>query len=179
MKKASDENEYGYLLINKLENHKIWENLAKEGIHKLQELTGKVFESKGTRLYDIDKYKTLNFPEDWFEDEKVEKRRNETLLNKINEKISAMEKEHYKKIEEMQNEFSIKKSLMQLGFLDLGNTRHYFDKKEFHINVKKSVLSSSYKIENYKFSYTFTQDDYDQMHIQLPAGYRLIFNSYE
>ena len=179
LKKASDEDEYGYLLINKLENHKIWENLAKEGIHKLQELTGKVFESKGTRLYNLDKYKTLNFPEDWFDDERVEKRRKESLLYKINEKVSAMEKEHKRKIEEMQNEFSIKKSLMQLGFLDLFNTRHYLDKREFHINVKKIVLSTGYKIENSKFSYTFTQDDYDQMHIQLPAGYRLIFNSYE
>ena len=179
LKKASDEDEYGYLLINKLENHKIWENLAKEGIHKLQELTGKVFESKGTRLYDIDKYKTLNFPEDWFEDERVEKRRKESLLYKINEKVSAMEKEHKRKIEEMQNEFSIKKSLMQLGFLDLSNTRHYFDKREFHINVKKKVLSTGYKIENNDFSYTFTEEDYEQMHIALPAGYRLIFNSYE
>ena len=179
LKKASDENEYGYLLINKLENHKIWENLAEEGMKILEELTGKVFESKGTRLYDIDKYKTLNFPEDWFDDERVEKRRKESLLYKINEKVSAMEKEHKRKIEEMQNEFSIKKSLMQLGFLDLFNTRHYLDKREFHINVKKSVLSSGYKIENSKFSYTFTQDDYEQMHIELPAGYRLIFNSYE
>ena len=179
LKKASDENEYGYLLINKLENHKIWENLAEEGMKILEELTGKVFESKGTRLYDIDKYKTLNFPEDWFDDERVEKRRKESLLYKINEKVSAMEKEHKRKIEEMQNEFSIKKSLMQLGFLDLFNTRHYLDKREFHINVKKTVLSSGYKIENSKFSHTFTQDDYEQMHIQLPAGYRLIFNSYE
>ena len=179
LKKASDEDEYGYLLLNKLENHKIWEKLAEEGMKILEELTGKVFESRGTRLYDIDKYKTLNFPEDWFENEKVEKRRKESLLYKINEKVSAMEKEHKRKIEEMQNEFSIKKSLMQLGFLDLSNTRHYFDKREFHINVKKSVLSSGYKIENSKFSYTFTQDDYEQMHIQLPAGYRLIFNSYE
>ena len=179
LKKASDENEYGYLLINKLENHKIWEKLAEEGMKILEELTGKVFESKGTRLYDIDKYKSLNFPEDWFENERVEKRRKESLLYKINEKISAMEKEHNKKIEEMQNEFSIKKSLMQLGFLDLFNTRHYLDKREFHINVKKNVLSSGYKIENSKFSYTFTQDDYEQMHIELPAGYRLIFNSYE
>ena len=179
LKKASDEDEYGYLLLNKLENHKIWEGLAKEGIAKLQELTGKKFESKGTRLYNLDKYKTLNFPEDWFDDERVEKRRKESLLYKINEKVSAMEKEHKRKIEEMQNEFSIKKSLMQLGFLDLSNTRHYFDKREFHINVKKKVLSTGYKIENSKFSYTFTQDDYDQMHIQLPAGYRLIFNSYE
>ena len=179
LKKASDEDEYGYLLINKLENHKIWENLAKEGIHKLQELTGKVFESKGTRLYDIDKYKTLNFPEDWFEDERVEKRKKESLLYKINEKVSAMEKEHKRKIEEMQNEFSIKKSLMQLGFLDLSNTRHYFDKREFHINVKKKVLSGGYKIENSNISYTFTQEDYEKMHIALPAGYRLIFNSYE
>ena len=179
LKKASDEDEYGYLLINKLENHKIWEKLAEEGMKILEELTGKVFESKGTRLYDIDKYKTLNFPEDWFENERVEKRRKESLLYKINEKVSAIEKEHKRKIKEMQNEFSIKKSLMQLGFLDLANTRHYFDKREFHINVKKSVLSSGYKIENSKFSYTFTQDDYEQMHIELPAGYRLIFNSYE
>ena len=73
LKKASDEDEYGYLLLNKLENHKIWEGLAKEGIAKLQELTGKKFESKGTRLYNLDKYKTLNFPEDWFEDERVKK----------------------------------------------------------------------------------------------------------
>ena len=179
LKKASDEDEYGYLLLNKLENHKIWEGLAKEGIAKLQELTGKKFESKGTRLYNLDKYKTLNFPEDWFDDERVEKRRKESLLYKINEKVSAMEKEHKRKMEEMQNEFSIKKSLMQLGFLYLENTRHYFDKREFHINVKKTVLSSGYKIENSKFSHTFTQDDYEQMHIQLPAGYRLIFNSYE
>ena len=179
LKKASDEDEYGYLLINKLENHKIWEGLAKEGIAKLQELTEKKFESKGTRLYNLDKYKTLNFPEDWFEDINVQKRRKQKFLYEINEKISAMEKKHKRKIEEMQNEFSIKKSLMQLGFLDLSNTRHYFDKREFHINVKKRVLSDNYKIENYDFSYTFTQDDYDQMHIQLPAGYRLIFNSYE
>ena len=68
---------------------------------------------------------------------------------------------------------------MQLGFLDLGNTRHYFDKREFHINVKKKVLSTGYKIENSNTSYTFTQEDYEKMHIQLPAGYRLIFNSYE
>ena len=179
LKKASDEDEYGYLLLNKLENHKIWEGLAKEGIAKLQELTGKKFESKGTRLYNLDKYKTLNFPEDWFDDERVEKRRKESLLYKINEKVSAMEKEHKRKMEEMQNEFSIKKSLMQLGFLDLFNTRHYLDKREFHINVKKIVLSTGYKIENSNSSYTFTQDDYEKMHIQLPAGYRLIFNSYE
>ena len=179
LKKASDEDEYGYLLINKLENHKIWEKLAEEGMKILEELTGKVFESKGTRLYDIDKYKTLNFPEDWFENERVEKRRKESLLYKINEKVSAMEKEHKRKIEEMQNEFSIKKSLMQLGFLDLFNTRHYLDKREFHINVKKKVLSTGYKIENNDFSYTFTEEDYEQMHIALPAGYRLIFNSYE
>ena len=179
LKKASDEDEYGYLLLNKLENHKIWEGLAKEGIAKLQELTGKKFESKGTRLYNLDKYKTLNFPEDWFENERVEKRRKESLLYKINEKVSDMEKEHKRKIEEMQNEFSIKKSLMQLGFLDLSNTRHYFDKREFHINVKKKVLSGGYKIENSNISYTFTQEDYEKMHIQLPANYRLIFNSYE
>lgn len=179
LKKASDEDEYGYLLINKLENHKIWEKLAEEAMKILEELTGKVFESKGTRLYDIDKYKTLNFPEDWFENERVEKRRKESLLYKINEKVSAMEKEHKRKIEEMQNEFSIKKSLMQLGFLDLANTRHHLDKKEFHINVKKTVLSSGYKIENLKYSYTFTQEDFSKMNIDLPKGYRLIFNSYE
>ena len=179
LKKASDKDEYGYLLINKLENHKIWEDLAKEGIKILEELTGKIFESKATKLYDIDKYKTLNFPEDWFEDERVEQRRKASLLYKINEKVSAMEKEHKRKIEEMQNEFSIKKSLMQLGFLDLSNTRHYFDEREFHINVKKKVLSGGYKIENSKLSYTFTEEDYNQMHINLPLGYRLIFNSYE
>ena len=179
LKKTSDKDEYGYLLINKLENHKIWEDLAKEGIKILEELTGKIFESKATKLYDIEKYKTLNFPEDWFEDEKAEQRRKASLLYKINEKVSAMEKEHKRKIEEMQNEFSIKKSLMQLGFLDLSNTRHYFDKREFHINIKKQVLSTGYKIENYDFSYTFTQNDYEKMHISLPAGYRLIFNSYE
>ena len=179
LKKASDENEYGYLLLNKLENHKIWEALAKKGIAKLQKLTGKKFKSNGTRLYNLDKYKNLNFPEDWFEDENVERRRKEKFLYKQNEKISAMEKEHKRKIEEMQNEFSIKKSLMQLGFLDLFNTRHYLDKREFHINVKKIVLSSGYKIENSNTSYTFTQEDYEKMHIQLPAGYRLIFNSYE
>ena len=179
LKKASDKDEYGYLLLNKLENHKIWEKLAEEGMKILEELTGKVFESKGKKLYDLDKYKTLNFPEDWFDDERVEKRRKESLLYKINEKVSAMEKEHKRKIEEMQNEFSIKKSLMQLGFLDLFNTRHYLDKREFHINVKKIVLSSGYKIENSKSSYTFTEEDYEKMHIGLPAGYRLIFNSYE
>ena len=109
LKKASDENEYGYLLLNKLENHKVWEKLAEEGVKILEELTGKVFESKGKKLYDLDKYKTLNFPEDWFDDERVEKRRKESLLYKINEKVSAMEKEHNRKIEEMQNELSIKK----------------------------------------------------------------------
>ena len=77
LKKASDENEYGYLLLNKLENHKVWEKLAEEGVKILEELTGKVFESKGKKLYDLDKYKTLNFPEDWFDDERVEKRRKE------------------------------------------------------------------------------------------------------
>ena len=179
LKKASDKDEYGYLLLNKLENHKVWEKLAEEGMKILEELTGKVFESRGKKLYDIDKYKTLKFPEDWFDDERVEKRRKESLLYKINEKVSAMEKEHKRKIEEMQNEFSIKKSLMQLGFLDLFNTRHYLDKREFHINVKKIVLSSGYKIENSNTFYTFTQEDYEKMHIQLPAGYRLIFNSYE
>ena len=45
--------------------------------------------------------------------------------------------------------------------------------------MKKIVLSSGYKIENSNTSYTFTQEDYEQMHIALPAGYRLIFNSYE
>ena len=179
LKKASDKDEYGYLLLNKLENHKIWEDLAKKGISKLQELTGKVFESKGTRLYNIDKYKTLNFPEDWFEDINVQKRRKEKFLYELNEKISAMEKKHNKKIEEMQNEISIKKSLMQLGFLDLSNTRHYFDEREFHINVKKNVLSGGYKIENSRLSYTFTQEDFNKMNIDLPEGYRLIFNSYE
>ncbi len=179
LKKASNKDEYGYLLLNKLENHKIWEDLAKKGIAKLQELTGKVFESKGTRLYDIDKYKTLNFPEDWFEDINVQKRRKEKFLYELNEKISNMENKHKRKIEEMQNEFSIKKSLMQLGFLDLSNTRHYFDEREFHINVKKNVLSGGYVIENSKSSYTFTEEDYEQMHIELPPGYRLIFNSYE
>ena len=179
LKKASNKDEYGYLLLNKLENHKIWEDLAKKGIAKLQELTGKVFESKGTRLYDIDKYKTLNFPEDWFEDINVQKRRKQKFLYELNEKISAMEKKHNKKIEEMQNEFSIKKSLMQLGFLDLINTRHYFNEREFHINVKKKVLSDGYVIENSKSSYTFTEEDYEQMHIELPPDYRLIFNSYE
>ena len=179
LKKASDKDEYGYLLLNKLENHKIWEDLAKKGIAKLQELTGKVFESKGTRLYNIDKYKTLNFPEDWFEDINVQKRRKEKFLYELNEKITNMENKHKRKIEEMQNEFSIKKSLMQLGFLDLSNTRHYFNEREFHINVKKKVLSDGYKIENSKSSYTFTEEDYEQMHIELPPGYRLIFNSYE
>ena len=179
LKKASNKDEYGYLLLNKLENHKTWEDLAKKGIAKLQELTGKVFESKGTRLYNIDKYKTLNFPEDWFEDINVQKRRKQKFLYELNEKISAMEKKHKRNIEEMQNEFSIKKSLMQLGFLDLSNTRHYFDEREFHINVKKKVLSGGYVIENCKSSYTFTEEDYEQMHIELPAGYRLIFNSYE
>ena len=179
LKKASDKDEYGYLLLNKLENHKVWEKLAEEGLKILEELTGKVFESRGKKLYDIDKYKTLNFPEDWFEDENMERRRKEKFLYKQNEKISAMEKEHKRKIEEMNNEFSIKKSLMQLGFLDLCNTRHYFNEREFHINVKKKVLSGGYKIENSKSSYTFTEEDYEQMHIELPLGYRLIFNSYE
>ena len=68
---------------------------------------------------------------------------------------------------------------MQLGFLDLGNTRHYFNEREFHINVKKKVLSGGYKIENLKYSYTFTQEDFSKMNIDLPKGYRLIFNSYE
>ena len=68
---------------------------------------------------------------------------------------------------------------MQLGFLDLSNTRHYFDEREFHINVKKNVLSGGYKIENLKYSYTFTQEDFSKMNIDLPKGYRLIFNSYD
>lgn len=109
----------------------------------------------------------------------MKRRKKEKFLYEQNEKISALEKEHKRKIEEMQNEFSIKKSLMQLGFLDLCNTRHYFNEREFHINVKRNVLSSGYKIENSKLSYTFTEKDYEQMHIGLPPGYRLIFNSYE
>lgn len=176
---SMNEDEFGYLLIKKFKNHLIWEKKAKKAIALLEKMTQKKFVSKATKIYSIEKWLNLEFPENWFEKENVERRKKEKFLYEQNEKISALEKEHKRKIEEMQNEFSIKKSLMQLGFLDLGNTRHYFNEREFHINVKKKVLSGGYKIENSKSSYTFTEEDYEQMHIVLPAGYRLIFNSYE
>ena len=179
LEKANTEDEFGFLLIKKFKNNLIWEDLAKKAIQKLEKLTSLKFSSTATRVYSIEKWQKLEFPEDWFEEHNVERRKKEKLLSEQNEKISAMKKNHDRKIEEMNNEFSIKKSLMQLGFLDLGNTRHYFNEREFHINVEKKVLSSVYKIENSKSSYTFTEEDYEQMHIDLPTGYRLIFNSYE
>ena len=50
--------------------------------------------------------------------------------------------------------------------------------REFHINIKKTSIGS-YKIENDKHAYCFTEDDYNRMHIELPAGYKLIFNNYQ
>lgn len=179
LNKSMNEDEFGYLLIKKFKNHLIWEKKAKKAIALLEKMTDKKFVSKATKIYSIEKWLNLEFPENWFEKENVERRKKEKFLYEQNEKISALEKEHKRKIEEMQNEFSIKKSLMQLGFLDLCNTRHYFNEREFHINVKRNVLSSGYRIENSKLSYTFTEEDYEQMHIGLPPGYRLIFNSYE
>ena len=67
---------------------------------------------------------------------------------------------------------------MELDFLDLRNTRHNFKEREFHINVQKSSIGT-YKIENDKYAYCFTEDDYNRMHIELPEGYNLIFNNYK
>ena len=87
-------------------------------------------------------------------------------------------KEAQQKIEEIENKLLIEKQLMDLDFLDLRNTRHDFKERKFYINVQKNSIGT-YKIENDKHAYCFTEDDYNRMHIKLPAGYKLIFNNYE
>ena len=176
--KAEDVNEFGYLFLVIFENHKIWEGLAIQGIKYLEELSGKKFESKATRLYDISKFLCLSYPKGYFFDEAVKERRLKAHLLKKHEAINKLKKEAEQKIEEIENELSIKKQLMELDFLDLRNTRHNFKEREFHINVKKSSIGS-YKIKNYEHAYCFTEDDYNRMHIELPAGYKLIFTNYE
>ena len=179
--KSSNEDEFGYLLIKKFKNHLIWEEKAKKAIALLETMTNKKFVSKATKIYSIEKWLNLEFPENWFEKENVEKRKKEEFLKKQNEKISALETKFKELIDKKTIEFNIEKSLMQLGFLDLSNTRHYYEEKEFHINVQKRTLSGGYKIENSKNSYTFKNEDYEKMkkELLLPEGYRLIFNSYE
>ena len=176
--KADDVNEFGYLFLVIFKNHKIWEDLAIQGIKYLEELSGKKFESKATRLYDISKFLGLSYPKGYFFDEAVKERRLKAHLLKKHEAINKLKKEAQQKIEEIENKLLIEKQLMELDFLDLRNTRHYFKEREFHINIKKTSIGS-YKIENDKHAYCFTEDDYNRMHIELPAGYRLIFNSYE
>ena len=176
--KADDVNEFGYLFLVVFKNHKIWENLAIQGIKYLEELSGKKFESKATRLYDISRFLGLSYPKGYFFDEAVKERRLKAHLLKKHEAINKLKKEAQQKIEEIENELSIKKQLMELDFLDLRNTRHYFKERKFHINVQKSSIGS-YKIENDNHAYCFTEDDYNRMHIELPAGYKLIFNNYE
>ena len=176
--KADDVNEFGYLFLVVFKNHKIWEDLAIQGIKYLEELSGKKFESKATRLYDISKFLGLSYPKGYFFDEAVKERRLKAHLLKKHEAINILKKEAQQKIEEIENKLLIEKQLMELDFLDLRNTRHNFKEREFHINVKKSSIGT-YKIENDNYAYCFTEDDYNRMHIALPAGYRLIFNSYE
>ena len=176
--KADDVNEFGYLFLVVFKNHKIWEGLAIQGIKYLEELTGKKFESKATRLYDISKFLCLSYPKGYFFNEAVKERRLKAHLLKKHEAINKLKKEAQQKIEEIENELSIKKQLMELDFLDLRNTRHNFKEREFHINVKKSSIGT-YKIENDNYAYCFTEDDYNRMHIELPAGYKLIFNNYK
>ena len=176
--KADDVNEFGYLFLVVFKNHKIWEDLAIQGIKYLEELSGKKFESKATRLYDISKFLGLSYPKGYFFDEAVKERRLKAHLLKKHEAINKLKKEAQQKIEEIENKLLIEKQLMELDFLDLRNTRHNFKEREFHINVKKSSIGT-YKIENDNYAYCFTEDDYNRMHIALPAGYRLIFNSYE
>ena len=176
--KADDVNEFGYLFLVVFKNHKIWEDFAIQGIKYLEELTGKKFESKATRLYGISKFLGLSYPKGYFFDEAVKERRLKAHLLKKHEAINKLKKEAQQKIEEIENKLLIEKQLMELDFLDLRNTRHNFKEREFHINVKKSSIGT-YKIENDNYAYCFTEDDYNRMHIALPAGYRLIFNSYE
>ena len=97
---------------------------------------------------------------------------------KKHEAINKLKKEAQQKIEEIENKLLIEKQLMELDFLDLRNTRHDFKERKFHINVQKSSIGT-YKIENDNYAYCFTEDDYNRMHIELPAGYKLIFNNYE
>ncbi len=176
--KADDVNEFGYLFLVVFKNHKIWKDFAIQGIKYLEELTGKKFESKATRLYDISKFLGLSYPKGYFFDEAVKERRLKAHLLKKHEAINKLKKEAQQKIEEIENKLLIEKQLMELDFLDLRNTRHYFKERKFHINVQKSSIGS-YKIENYKHAYCFTEDDYNRMHIELPAGYKLIFNNYK
>ena len=176
--KADDVNEFGYLFLVVFKNHKIWEDFAIQGIKYLEELSGKKFESKATRLYDISKFLCLSYPKGYFFNEAVKERRLKAHLLKKHEAINKLKKEAQQKIEEIENKLLIEKQLMELDFLDLRNTRHNFKEREFHINVKKSSIGS-YKIENDNHAYCFTEDDYNRMHIELPAGYKLIFNNYE
>lgn len=175
---AQTNEEFGYLLLSKLKNHKVWESLAKKAIKMLEEMSQSKFKSSATRLYDIDKYLKASFPENYFNPEEVNHRKKAAFLMKQNKKIEELVSNYSKKCKEAQNEHKIKIQLMKLGFLDLGNTRHYFDKSEFHINVKRMVIGENYKIKNSEFSYTFTEDDYFKMNIELPEGYKLIFNNY-
>ena len=176
--KADDVNEFGYLFLVLFKNHKIWEDFAIQGIKYLEELTGKKFESKATRLYDISKFLGLSYPKGYFFDEAVKEKRLKAHLLKKHEAINKLKKEAQQKIKEIENKLLIEKQLMELDFLDLRNTRHNFKEREFHINVKKSSIGT-YKIENDNYAYCFTEDDYNRMHIELPAGYKLIFNNYK
>ena len=176
--KADDVDEFGYLFLVLFKNHEIWENLAIQGIKYLEELSGEKFESKATKPYHISKFLGLSYPKGYFFDEAVKERRLKAHLLKKHEAINKLQKQAKQKIEEIENKLLIEKQLMDLDFLDLRNTRHNFKEREFHINVKKTSIGS-YKIENYKHAYCFTEDDYNRMHIELPAGYKLIFTNYE
>ena len=176
--KADDVDEFGYLFLVVFKNHEIWENLAIQGIKYLEELSGEKFESKATKPYHISKFLGLSYPKGYFFEEAVKERRLKAHLLKKYEAINKLQKQAKQKIEEIENKLSIEKQLMDLDFIDLRNTRHNFKEREFHINVKKTSIGS-YKIENDKHAYCFTEDDYNRMHIGLPAGYKLIFNNYE
>lgn len=175
--KCSNEDEFGFMLIKKFNNHLVFQKKAKKAIKILEKLTEKKFESKATRAYSIDKWLNLQYPDDWFLEENVKQRNLEKFLREKHEKISKFTKDYELNCKKLHERFFIEKQLMELDFLDLRNTDFCFDKKEFHINIPLKIIGT-YRIENSKTNYTFTEDDYNRMHIQLPPGYKLIFNPY-
>lgn len=163
---AKTEDEFAFLMIQ-IGNDKKWEELAKKGIAQMEEWTGKIFESKATKAYDIEKYRALKIDPDWFKKENVEQRQEQKLLDKKEKKIKDLKEAANKEINKIKFELDIKIQFLEMGYLQLDNMIIYSHSLTINLNWKEPHYSN--------YCYKFSNDDYNKIlkTLKLPEGWSI------
>ena len=151
---AKNVNEFAYLMIQ-IGNDKKWEELAKKGIAQMEEWTGKVFESKATKAYNIEKYRALKIDADWFKNENVEEREKQKFLDKKEKLKNDFQQKAEHEIAKIKFDLDIKLQFFEMGYLQLDNMIIYSHNKTIVLNWKESHYST--------YCYKFDVDDYNKI----------------